>query len=231
MKKIILFLITIALIFNVKAVTDNEYNNTIVKLNEAYDKFIGACNNGERTAIIKYAHGDLEQLSGGFSTFKSLTTDGGNRINDICANYAENLYNTLNYAKRYVDNNDLYSVSLETMIEIKENVFVNGSRITSRKDLTIIDDCNLIDNDLKKILKEYLGYFQIGCTSITIILCMTDLYKLFVSKEMDNKKTFKKIKGRLIALAILLLAPVIINIIIDLINKYVDVEAVKCLES
>ena len=60
---------------------------------------------------------------------------------------------------------------------------------------------------------------------------MTDLYKLFVSKEMDNKKTFKKIKGRLIALAILLLAPVIINIIIDLINKYVDVEAVKCLES
>ena len=79
-------------------------------------------------------------------------------------------------------------------------------------------------------MKEYLGYFQIGCAGITVILVISDLYKLLISKEMDNKKTFKKIKGRIIALVIFLLAPVIINIIIDLINRYVDVEAIKCLE-
>ena len=120
---------------------------------------------------------------------------------------------------------------METEVTIKTNVFVNGSRITSRGDLTIIEDCKLINNDFKKLLKEYLGYCQIAFSALTIILCIADLYKLLVSKEMDSKKTFKKIKGRLIALVIFLLAPVIINIIIDLINRYVDVEAIKCLES
>lgn len=230
MKKIILFIMAFIIVFNVKAISEDEYYSTMVKLNEAYDKFIGACNSGERVAIIKYAHGDLDKLSGGFSTVANLTTNDGNRINGFCANYVEDLYKALIDAKNYTDGNDLYSMYLETMVEIKENVLVNGSRITSRKDLTIIEDCDLISDDFKKILKEYLGYFQIGCAGITVILVMSDLYKLLISKEMDNKKTFKKIKGRIIALVIFLLAPVIINIIIELINRYVDVEAIKCLE-
>ena len=76
-----------------------------------------------------------------------------------------------------------------------------------------------------------MGYFQVAFLAVAIILCIVDLYKLLISKEIDSKKAFKKIKGRLIALVIFLLAPVIINIIIDLINRYVDVEAIKCLES
>lgn len=230
MKKIILFIIAFIIIFNVKAISEDEYYSTMVKLNEAYDKFIGACNNAERLAIIKYAHGDLDKLSGGFSTVANLTTNDGNRINGFCANYVEDLYDALIDAKKYTDDNGLYSLSLETMVVLKENVLVNGSRITSRKDLTIIENCYLINNDFKKMLKEYLGYFQVGCAGITVILVISDLYKLLISKEMDNKKTFKKIKGRIIALVIFLLAPVIINIIIELINRYVDVEAIKCLE-
>ena len=230
MKKIILFIIAFIIIFNVKAVSDNEYYTAMIKLNESYDKFIGACNNAERLAIIKYAHGNLNKLSGGFSTVVGLKTKDNKSINGICANYVEDLYEALINAKKYTEGNDLYSMSLETMVETKENVLVNGSRITSRKDLTIIENCDLINNDFKNMLKEYLGYFQVGCAGITIILVMSDLYKLLISKEMDNKKTFKKIKGRIIALIIFLLAPVIINIIVELINRYVDVEAVKCLE-
>lgn len=230
MKKIILFIIVFIIIFNVKAISEDEYYSTMVKLNEAYDKFIGACNSGERVAIIKYAHGDLDKLSGGFSTVANLTTSDGNRINGFCANYVEDLYDALIDAKKYTDDNGLYSLSLKTMVVLKENVLVNGSRITSRKDLTIIENCYLINNDFKKMLKEYLGYFQVGCAGITVILVISDLYKLLISKEMDNEKTFKKIKGRIIALVIFLLAPVIINIIIELINRYVDVEAIKCLE-
>ncbi len=230
MKKIILFIIAFIIAFNVKAISEDEYYTVLVKLSESYDKFIGACNNAERLAIINYAHGDLDKLSGGFSTVAGLVTKTGNRINDLCANNVVDLYDALIYAKNYTNDNTLYSISLETMIETKENVLVNGSKITSRKDLTIIEDCDLISDDFKKILKEYLGYFQVGCAGITIILVMSDLYKLLISKEMDNKKTFKKIKGRIIALVIFLLAPVIINIIIDLINRYVDVEAIKCLE-
>lgn len=231
MKKILLFIIVVFLIFNVSATSDQEYYDSSVKINQAYDKFIGSCNNGERTAIIKYAQGNLSKLSGGYSTFKSLRTDDGLVINDFCANNSEDLYNSLISAKEYIKDNDLYSLSLETLIEIKENIFVNGSKITSRKDLTIIEDCNLISNDFKNIMKEYLGYFQVGASSVAILLCMSDLYKLLITKEINNKEAFKKIKGRVIALAIFLLSPVIVNIIIELLNKYIDVEAIKCLES
>ncbi len=233
MKKIILVIITFMIFLGVNAeeIDPKEYNKASVRLNEAYDKFIGACNNGERVAIIKYAKGDIDKVSGGFSLFKTLRTNDGKEINDFCANYAEDLYEAIKSAEPLTKDINLKSISLETEVTIKTNVFVNGSRITSRGDLTIIEDCKLISNDFKKILKEYLGYCQIAFSALTIILCIADLYKLLVSKEIDSKKAFKKIKGRLIALVIFLLVPVIINIIIDLINRYVDVEAIKCLES
>ena len=233
MKKIILVIITFMIFLGVNAeeIDPKEYDKASVRLNEAYDKFIGACNNGERVAIIKYAKGDIDKVSGGFSLFKTLRTNDGKEINDFCANYAEDLYEAIKSAEPLTKDINLKSILLETEVTIKTNVFVNGSRITSRGDLTIIEDCKLISNDFKKILKEYLGYFQVAFLAVAIILCIVDLYKLLISKEIDSKKAFKKIKGRLIALVIFLLAPVIINIIIDLINSYVNVEAIKCLES
>ena len=74
-------------------------------------------------------------------------------------------------------------------------------------------------------------YVQIGCVSLTIILCVIDLYKVVISKDLDQKKAFKNIKTRIIALVVVLLAPAIVNIVISLINRYVNVDALKCLES
>ncbi len=235
MRKIILLILVFAFISNVYAdkneITYSEYQKVFYELNSSYDLFIGACSNLERVAIIEYADGNLEALSGGYDTIKSLTTQNGKTINDVCANYAEDLYEAIKSGEEYVGKNTMYSLNLETEIEIKKNVFVVGSKIQSRDDLTIIDDCNLIDKKFKDVLNEYFGYLEIACVSITIILCITDVYKLLVSKDLDSKKAFKNIKGRIIALVIILLIPVIINIIIGLINNYVDVEAIKCLES
>lgn len=234
MKKIGIFIILLLFIFNVKAKNNDdygEYRDIFVKLNAAYDVFIGSCSNEERYAIIKYADGDLSRLSGGYDTFKSLSTSDGKVINDFCANYAEDLYDAINIALEYSSKGMLYSLKLESEVMIKKNVFINGSKILVRDDLTIVDDCDLISRDFVNVLNEFIGYVQIGCTSLTVILCMVDLYKIFISKDVDSKKGFKSMVKRVVALVILLMAPLIINIIIDLINRYVDVDSLRCLES
>ena len=235
MKKIILFLITFLLIFNVygddKKNYLEQYNKAFVKLNESYDKFIGACNSAERLAIIKYAQGDLEKMSGGYGTVKELTTEDGVEINDYCANYAEDLYDAIKYGEDFAKDNKMISLKLENELEIKKNVFVTGNKIKDRKDLTVVDNCDLISKDFVKVMNEFLMYVQIGCVSLTIILCVIDLYKVVISKDLDQKKAFKNIKTRIIALVVVLLAPAIVNIVISLINRYVNVDALKCLES
>lgn len=232
MKKIVIALLFFTLSFNVMAKVEYEgYNKAFVKLNAEYDLFIGACNLEERLAIITYAKGDLEKMSGGYETVKSLTTTSGKEINDMCANYSEQLYDALKYAEQYIGKSNMVSINLETQYEMKKNIFVSGSKIQSRDDLTIVDDCKLIDNNFKKVLNEFFGYIQIGCVAIAIILSMVDLYKLLISKDMETKKVFKNIRTRIIALVIVLLVPAITNIVLDIINKYVDVDALKCLES
>lgn len=232
MKKIVIALLFWALIFDVNAEVDYEtYNKAFVKLNAEYNLFIGGCNNEERLAIITYADGDLEKMSGGYETVKSLTTASGKEINDYCANYSEQLYDALKNAEKYIGEYTLISMNLESDYETKKNVFVCGSKIQLGEDLTIVDDCDLINNDLKKFLNEIFDYAKIACVAITIILIIVDLYKLLVSKEIDNKKVFKNIKSRIIALIVVLLIPVIINFVLDLINRYVEVDALKCLES
>lgn len=233
MKKILLILFMFILSFDVMAdtITSDEYLSVSTKLSESYTKFIGACSPEERLAIIKYANGNLEMMSGGYETVVGLTTDNGKNINDFCANYSEDLYDALKNVEKYIGMSDMYSLNLESDYTVKKNVFVTGNKILSRKDLTIVDDCDLIEDKFVDVLNEYFGYFQIGCASLTILLCMVDIYKAFVSKDVDGKKAFNNIKKRIIALVIFLLIPIIINIIIDLINRYVSVSALKCLES
>ena len=125
----------------------------------------------------------------------------------------------------------MISLKLENELEIKKNVFVTGNKIKDRKDLTVVDNCDLISKDFVKVMNEFLMYVQIGCVSLTIILCVIDLYKVVISKDLDQKKAFKNIKTRIIALVVVLLAPAIVNIVISLINRYVNVDALKCLES
>lgn len=233
MKKIIVFLSLFVIIFNVYGVENaqKDYIEATNKLNTAYDKFSGGCTREEKAAIVNYAKRDFNNLSGGFDLFKTLTTDSGFLITDICANYAEDLYKTLVSTKTYIDKNTIYSIKLETDYEMKKNAFVNGSKILSKKDATYIDDCHLIDSEFVEILNQYLGYIQVALVSLTIILCMVDLYKVFISKESNDTKVFKKMSKRVIALIVVLLAPTIINIIIDLINRYVSIDALNCLES
>lgn len=233
MKKIILFLILFIISFNVygKDTDLEEYNKAFIRLNESYDKFIGACSNEERLAIIDYAHGDIDKLSGGYDTFKSISYKDVKEINDYCASYAEDLYDAIKYGEGIANNYKMIGLKLTSDIEIKKNVLVVGSKITSREDLTVIDDCDLIGDDVMDVFYEVLKYFQIACVSLCIILCIVDLYKLLVSKEIDNKKAFKNIKLRIIVLVIILLIPTITNIIVSIINRYTNVDALKCLES
>lgn len=233
MKKVILFVILFIIPFCVlgEEISTKTYNEVLNKLNESYDKFIGACNPYERIAIIKYANGDLENLKNGFDTVISLVTSSGKKINNYCANYSEGLYDALKNVEDYVGKTELYSIILENEYIIKKNIFVNGYKILVEDELTIVDDCNLVSEQMISYVKKIIFYAQICSVSLAIIFCMVDLYKAFISKEVNGKEAFKKIKSRVIAMIVVLLIPIIVNIIIDLLNRYVNVDSLKCLES
>ena len=252
MKRSILFLITFLFIFDVyassviypmanssdsKESAKEKINKKSVELTNSlesvYILYNNTCGSDEKIAIIEYADGDIDKLSGGFTTIRGLTTSSGKELSDKCANYADDLYKVIKEIQSFVSSNQLYLIifNLECNMEIKKNQFVNGSKIVDREDITIVDECDLIDKDFKKAINSFLGYVQIGIVCLTVVLCIVDLYKLFVSKDLDSKKVFKNIRNRVIVLIIILLLPIITNIIISIINRYVKVSALKCLES
>lgn len=230
MKKIIFIFICLSLFTLVKA--DETVRNAYIALNEAYTEYNGSCNNEEKLAIIRYADGELISLNGGYDVIITLSTRHDVPMSFECANGADGLYRALIHGKQIVMNADtsLSVMTLASDIEQKTNLFVVGSSL-KHEDTTIIDDCNLISDDAKEVINRYFGYVQVVAISIAVVLCVLDIYKIMMSNKAENKKALKTFMKRIIAIIVLLMIPVIINVFISLINSYVSVDAINCLES
>jgi len=231
-KKIILsFILLFTLCSVVKA--DDEITNAYVQLNEAYAEYNGACNNEERLAIIDYADGNIDRLIGGYDTVINLRTRSGSYMSFECANGAGKLYEAIMNANSVISSADitLDVVNLTSNVEVMTNLLVTGSKLKIEDGMTILDDCNLISNEFKAEFDKYFGYFQVFAIAMAVIFCVLDIYKIIISGKAENKKSFKSLTKRLIAVVVILLLPLIVNIVISLINSYVSVDAIKCLES
>ena len=91
--------------------------------------------------------------------------------------------------------------------------------IEGKDELT--DACNIIDKDsgFFKILKQIIGYIQIGTIFLVLILGVLDLTGAVGSQKDDAlKKAASKFGKRMIAAALIFLVPAMLNIIFNVIN-------------
>ena len=85
----------------------------------------------------------------------------------------------------------------------------------------LTDACNIIDKDsgFFKILKQIIGYIQIGTIFLVLILGVLDLTGAVGSQKDDAlKKAASKFGKRMIAAALIFLVPAMLNIIFNVIN-------------
>ncbi len=90
---------------------------------------------------------------------------------------------------------------------------------TDDEDLSVsVDgDCSFISEALQKRIQMIIGIIQIGGSVLVVILGITDFTKAVISEDADLKKNAtKNFTKRLIALAILLLVPALVNFILTL---------------
>lgn len=231
MKKIIFLVICLSCFTFVKA--NDEVRSAYVALNEAYTEYNATCDNEEKLAIIKFANGKLINLNAGYDAIINLTTRSGNPMSFMCANDAADLYKALIHGKQVVMNADttLSAMTLASDIEQKTNLFVVGSGFKHEDGMTILDNCNFISNDAKEVINRYFGYVQVAAISIAIVLCVLDIYKIMMSGKAENKKALKTFMKRIVAIIVVLAIPFIVNVFISLINSYISIDAINCLES
>lgn len=81
--------------------------------------------------------------------------------------------------------------------------------------------CEVIrtDGEVFKILKEIIGYVQIGSVFAVLIFCVLDLGGAVASSDDDAfRKARGKVFKRIIALILIFLVPLLVNFVINLVN-------------
>ena len=78
----------------------------------------------------------------------------------------------------------------------------------------------IIDESTKQLINKYLGYIHIIVPMLIIALGTYDFFRAMIaSKEDEMKKAQKRFIVRLVAGVLVFLAPTIVNLVIDILNK------------
>lgn len=83
------------------------------------------------------------------------------------------------------------------------------------------EECGqIIDQTVRKLINKYLGYIHIIVPMLIIALGTYDFFRAMIaSKEDEMKKAQKRFIIRLVAGVLVFLAPTIVNLVIDILNK------------
>lgn len=116
------------------------------------------------------------------------------------------------HGKNYVKEEWLPNTEGPTAEECKKNPELVGC---------VKSSCEVIDTsgEVFKILKQILGYVQIGSVFAVLIFCVLDLGGAVASADDDAfRKARGKVMKRIIALILIFLVPLLVNFVINLVN-------------
>lgn len=186
----------------------------------------GACTYKEKNAIAGYFNGN---------DFFSLTTFYGSNIfevddeyitlSDDCALIATTLYNsTVNlvymlsdYADNGGDKNTMNYLSLESSYYAALNAFETPWASTSYNE----DICDVIDESVRNLLNNFFASYRLICIILAIFMIYLDGMKCLTEKDdTATKKWISKSIKRMIVLILVLMLPTLVNIVLDLVEKY-----------
>lgn len=143
------------------------------------------------------------------------------------------------YLKTIIDSQTFYnSISSEDATKMSlsclgmQTEYLKGiSALTVYEPLVKVDksECELISTETLDFLNSLFDAIKLIATCICIFLCVTDVYKIVITKESDVTKFRKVLVKRVVALVFLFLTPIIVNIITDLLNeRYLQSNPIKC---
>lgn len=209
--------------------------DNIVK--QAIIDFSEKCTEREKRAIQLYSGGSI-------ATFYNKQNVSGYLNNEIkmmfnsfsaeCGSAADNLYIAINNSNRVLN---AYGAQPEVeytlaFLSLQSNYLKSLGLLTSMNHGVDKEEnaCNLINNDLKNIIKEIFNGIRIGAVCLVIFLSIIDVYKVVIAGDDSAKKKMPSmVSKRVIAVVIFLILPTIVLGIIDFLNKYIPVDNANCI--
>ena len=193
----------------------------------------GACTYIEKTAIAQYFY------EYDFSAIKTFRGSGIFKYNNEnielsndCAKEAEDLYNSLIILRQtlsdYKDNggdaNTINFLSLQSSFDIGY-----GSLTSLWYDNKTTDNvCSAISEDIRNILNEFFNTFRLVCVILTIFMVYLDGMKCLAKKDdSEIKKWITKSGKRLVMLVGALMLPLLVDFILNFIDKTMEGSYVK----
>ena len=191
---------------------------------EAYAK--GSCTSIERSAIYNYfSHNDFNSINTFYGDNVFTYNDKNIKLSDECAKITSDLYNSvvaLNHIlSDYVDGGG--NVNTLNYLSLYNSYYAGYSALsTPWIDIKTDDNaCDAISEDIRKILNSFFDTFRLICIILVIFFIYLDGMKCLTAKDDSaTKKWISNSVKRMIILVLTLLLPVLVNIVLDLVDKY-----------
>ena len=191
---------------------------------EAYAK--GSCTSIERSAIYNYfSHNDFNSINTFYGDNVFTYNDKNINLSDECAKITSDLYNSvvaLNHIlSDYVDGKG--NVNTLNYLSLYNSFYAGRSALsTPWIDIKTDDNaCDAISEDIRKILNSFFDTFRLICIILVIFFIYLDGMKCLTAKDDSaTKKWISNSVKRMIILVLTLLLPVLVNIVLDLVDKY-----------
>lgn len=191
---------------------------------EAYQK--GVCTYKEKYGIYDYFNkNDFNSLSTFYGDNVFKYEDEYIKLSDECAKIANDLYVSVvalrHVLSDYVDGGG--NVNTMNFLSLQSEYYIGYSALNSPWfDNKVSEDaCDAISGDIRTILNSFFDIFRLVSIILAIFFIYLDGMKCLTSKDDSNtKKWITNSFKRLIILVIVLLLPFIVNLVLDLINRY-----------
>lgn len=186
----------------------------------------GACTGDEKKAISEYFfNNDYYSISTFYGSNVFKVDNKYITLSNECASTVSDLYNStlglVHMLSDYVDGGG--DVNTINYLSLRSSFNTAYSALTTPWYSINYDQdvCNLINDDVRKLLNNFFDTFRIIAVCLTIFMVYLDGMGCLTKKDdSETKKWISNTMKRIITLLIILMLPSLINIVLDLVNKY-----------
>ncbi len=210
-------------IYASEGVTDDvrkQMNNNI----KAYAS--NACTYHEKQAITNYFYANDFNSMPNFSANDLFEVDNEKiTLSSNCSEVARNLYKSIIAVRHMLDDyaNDGGDINKLTYLSLESSYLSGYAALTTLWfDNNVSEDtCGAISDDVRDILNSFFDIFRLVVVILTIFMVYLDGMKCLATKDdSETKKWISNTIKRMVILVICLMLPLIVNLVLDLLNRY-----------
>lgn len=186
----------------------------------------GACTYEEKTAIAEFFNSnDYYSVSSFYGDNVFKVKDKYIKLSDECARIATDLYNStvslIHMLSDYVDGGG--NVHTLNYLSLQSSFYAGqGALKTPWYDASSTENaCDAISPDVRNVLNNFFDTYRTISVVLVIFMIYIDGMKTLNQKDDEKtKKWFSNTIKRMIVLVAVILLPLIINLVLDFINRY-----------